>query len=42
MKIFIYKEDYSEVAWAYYCEELGVSTDSQEIELEISKVTVKQ
>lgn len=42
MKITIYREDYTDYAWEYYCEELEVSSDSVEIELEISKVTVKQ
>lgn len=42
MKIIIYKEDYSDYAWGYYCGQLEVSSDTTEIELEISKVTVKQ
>jgi len=33
--IYIYKEDFTKSGWKEYCDELELSTDTEEIELEV-------
>lgn len=34
--IYIYKEDFTEVAWKIYCDQLDLGMETEEIELEVT------